>query len=263
MRNVAFLIALTMPVACMLCLARVPEPRDFSRASASLGSLVRIFTTEPLFARLILAFFINSAANALPAGLFLFFVGQRLGAPAWGGPLLILYFGAAVLAAPVWPWLVRRYSKHRVWCWAMIYACVIFALALLLREGDLLAFGVICVLSGAALGADLSLPTAIQADVVDLDTARSGDQRTGAYFALWSLAQKFALAGSGGAALIALGWIGFTPVGDNTPLVLTGLALLYALVPIVLKLGAVALMWTFPLGQEAQRDLRRQIELGA
>jgi Na+/melibiose symporter-like transporter len=263
MRNVAFLIALTMPVACMLCLARVPEPRDFSRASASLGSLVRIFTMEPLFARLILAFFINSAANALPAGLFLFFVGQRLGAPAWGGPLLILYFGAAVLAAPVWPWLVRRYSKHRVWCWAMIYACVIFALALLLREGDLLAFGVICVLSGAALGADLSLPTAIQADVVDLDTARSGDQRTGAYFALWSLAQKFALAGSGGVALIALGWIGFTPRGDNTPLVLTGLALLYALVPIVLKLGAVALMWTFPLGQEAQRDLRRQIELGA
>ena len=185
-------------VACLLCLAVVPEPRNFSRVSASLGSLARVLSDEPLFARLILAFFVNSAANALPAGLFLFFVGQRLGAPAWGGPLLIVYFGAAVLAAPLWPWLVRRHSKHRVWCWAMLYACVVFAAALLLREGDLVAFAIICVLSGAALGADLSLPTAIQADVVDLDTARTGDQRTGAFFALWSLAQKFALAGSGG-----------------------------------------------------------------
>ena len=210
MRNVALLIALAMPIACILCLALVPEPRDFSRVSASIGSLGRVLTGQPLFGRLILAFFVNSAANALPAGLFLFFVGQRLGAPTWGGPLLIVYFGAAVLAAPLWPWLVRRHAKHRVWCWAMIYGCVVFGAALLLREGDLVAFTFICVLSGAALGADLSLPSAIQADVVDLDTARSGEQRTGAFFALWSLAQKFALAGSGGAALIVLGWIGFS-----------------------------------------------------
>jgi GPH family glycoside/pentoside/hexuronide:cation symporter len=249
-----------MLLACLLCLVRVPEPRDFSRASASLRSLVRVLGDEPLFARLILAFFVNSAANALPAGLFLFFVGQRLGAPAWGGPLLIVYFGAAVLAAPLWPWLVRRHSKHRVWCWAMLYACVVFAAALLLREGDVVAFAIICVLSGAALGADLSLPTAIQADVVDLDTARTGDQRTGAFFALWSLAQKFALAGSGGAALILLGWIGFSPAGANSAGVLTGLSLLYALAPIVLKLGAVTLMWRFPLGAAEQADLRRRIE---
>lgn len=75
---------------------------------------------------------------------------------------MIVYFGAAVIAAPLWPWLVRRHAKHRVWCWAMLYACAVFVLALLLREGDLVAFAAICVLSGAALGADLSLPTAIR-----------------------------------------------------------------------------------------------------
>ena len=85
MRNVALFIVLAMPVACTLCLAIVPEPRNFSRVSASLGSLARVLTGEPLFGRLIVAFFVNSAANALPAGLFLFFVGQRLGALTWGG----------------------------------------------------------------------------------------------------------------------------------------------------------------------------------
>ncbi len=84
MRNIALLIILAMPAACILCLAFVPEPRNFSRVSAGLGSLARV-PGEPLFGRLIRAFFVNSVANALPAGLFLFFVGQRLGAPAWGG----------------------------------------------------------------------------------------------------------------------------------------------------------------------------------
>ena len=52
------------------------------------------------------------------------------------------------------------------------------------------------------------------------------------------------------------------PVGTRRRF-LIGLSLLYALGPIVLKLGAVALMWSFPLGAEVQRDLRRLIELGA
>jgi Na+/melibiose symporter-like transporter len=260
MALVAALIVIGLPLAVALCIARVPEPRDFSTRSATLGSLFRVLTGEPLFARLLAAFFINGAANALPAGLFLFFVGQRLGAPDLGGPLLVLYFGAAVLAAPLWPWLVRRSSKHRVWCGAMIYASAVFACALFLREGDIFAFAVICVLSGAALGADLSLPSAVQADLVDLDTATSGSQRTGAFFALWSLAQKFALAASGGAALIALDWIGFSAAGENTSGALTGLALLYALAPIVLKAMAIGLMWNFPLDAVEQASLRARIE---
>ncbi len=264
MRLVAILIVAGLPVAVILCLATVPEPRDFSRRQADFGSLWRVLTGEPLFLRLLAAFFINGAANALPAGLFLFFVGQRLGAPDLGGPLLILYFGAAVVAAPLWPWLVGRgWSKHRLWCGAMLYACAIFLSALFLREGDLVAFAVICLLSGAALGADLSLPSAMQADLVDLDTARSGSQRTGAFFALWSLAQKFALAGAGGAALIALGWMGFSATEANSHSALLGLSLLYALVPIVLKLAAIALMWNFPLDAVGQRALRDRIEAGA
>ncbi len=261
MEYVALLIVAGLPLAVLLCLARVPEPRDFSRIQAGPASLWRVLTGEKLFLRLLAAFFINGAANALPAGLFIFFVSQRLGAPDLGGPLLIVYFGAAVLAAPLWPWLVKRgFSKHRVWSGAMLYACAVFAVALFLREGDILAFTAICALSGAALGADLSLPSAMQADLVDLDTARSGNQRTGAFFALWSLAQKFALAGAGGAALILLGWIGFSASGPNSDGALLGLSLLYALAPIVLKLAAVGLMWRFPMDAAEQRTLRQRIE---
>ncbi len=260
MTLVAVLIVLGLPAAVALCLARVPEPRDYTRAGVSLGSVFAVLAGQPMFARLLAAYFINGAANALPSGLFLFFVGQRLGAPDLGGPLLILYFGAAVLAAPLWPYAIRRHSKHRVWCIAMLYSIAIFTGVFFLGTGDIVAFAVICVLSGAALGADLSLPTAIQADLVDLDTATSGAQRTGAFFALWSLAQKFALAGAGGAALILLGAIGFAADGPNGPPQLLGLVLLYAAAPIVLKAAAIALMWNFPMDRAAQAALRARIE---
>lgn len=260
MTYVAVLIVCALPLTVALCMAMVPEPKDYSRTSGTFKSLFRVLVREHRFARLLLAYFINGAANALPSGLFLFFVGARLGAPDLGGPLLIVYFSAAVLAAPLWPRLILRYSKHRVWCVAMIYSAAVFACVLLLGEGDILAFAIICVLSGAALGADLSLPTAIQADLVDLDTAESGSQRTGAFFALWSLAQKSALAGAGGMALIALGAIGFTADGENTTFALRGLAILYAALPIALKLVAVSLMWRFPLDAAQQSELRARIE---
>jgi Na+/melibiose symporter-like transporter len=258
--NVALLVVIGLPLAVAACLWRVPEPRDFTRAVQPAGSLFAALRAEPLFGRLLLAYFLNGAANGLPATLFLFYAGDVLGAADAGGPLLVLYFVAAVAASPLWGWAVRRMPKHRVWCLAMILAGAVFACAAVLGPGDVAAFAVICALSGAMLGADLALPSAIQADLVDLDTARSGDQRTGAFFALWSLTTKAALAISGGAALIALDLIGFRSGQANSAAALTGLALLYALAPVAIKLAAVALMWGFPLDEARAADLRRAIE---
>jgi Na+/melibiose symporter-like transporter len=142
----------------------------------------------------------------------------------------------------------------------MIYACVVFALVPLLGPGDVRAYAVICVLTGFALGADLALPPAIQADVVDVDTAGDGEQRTGLYFALWSVATKAALALSGGAALIVLDSVGFVAGGPNRPGAISALVALYAVVPIVFKLAAVALMWRFTLDRAAHDSLRLTIE---
>jgi Na+/melibiose symporter-like transporter len=142
----------------------------------------------------------------------------------------------------------------------MIYACAVFALVPMLGPGDVRAYAVICVLTGLALGADLALPPAIQADVVDIDTAGDGEQRTGLYFALWSVATKAALALSGGVALIVLDSVGFVAGGANEPGAISALVGLYAVAPIVLKLVAVALMWRFSLDREAHDRLRLAIE---
>ncbi len=260
MRLIAFQVVLLLPVAVCLCWRFVPEPTNFGRSPPKIANVLAILRAQTVFRSLIIAYFINGCANGIAATLFVFFVAYRLGAPDLSGPLLVLYFGAAVLAAPLWSWLVARYSKHRVWCWAMIYAGLIFVWTIALGEGDWRLFAVICVLSGAALGADLALPSAIQADLVDVATAESGAQQTGAFFAIWSVATKLALAVSGAFTLIYLDIVGFDVALQNEAEPLLSLALLYGLGPILLKLVAVIMMWSFPIDRAAQIGLRAKIE---
>ncbi|MEO0993751.1 MAG: MFS transporter, partial [Pseudomonadota bacterium] len=110
--------------------------------------------------------------------------------------------------------------------------------------------------TGLALGADLSLPPAIQADVVEIDSRATGAERAGLFFAIWQVATKAALALSSGLALLVLAGAGFEATGSNDGAALWTLALLYAGAPIVLKLIAVTLMWGFPLDRAALERLR-------
>ncbi|MGB0498501.1 MAG: MFS transporter [Rubricella sp.] len=261
LRNVALFVAVALPFATLWALRRVGEPPSLSKTPTKLSGVITALREEAIFRRLLYAYIINGSANALPAVLFLFFVEFRLGGSEQvGGLLLVLYFGAAVAAAPFWLWAAARFEKHRIWCLSMLYACLVFTAVLFLREGDILAYGVIVVLSGASLGADLSLPPAIQADVVDLDTARSGQQRTGALFAIWSIATKASVALMGGVALLVLEVAGFSGEGSNGPGALWTLTILYAAVPIALKLWSVWLMWRFPLDRAMQADIRARAE---
>lgn len=240
---------------------RVPEPREYSRSRLSLREGLASMANNRPFLRLLTAFLINGLANGIPATLFLYFVSEVLGAPDMRGPLLFIYFLAGVVGVPLALAVSRRFGKHRAWCGAMLFTCAVFAFAPLLGAGDVLLFGCISVLTGLTLGFDLALPSAIQADVIDIDTASSGEQRSGAYFAAWSLATKTALALAVGIAFPTLAWFGFEAgSSSNDATALAALAYIYAWVPIVLKLAAIGLMWNFPLDEAAQRELRRSIE---
>ncbi len=257
----AALVGFGLPIAALAALAFTSEPADLSRARLKLGESLRAMRANGAFLRLLAAFLINGFANGLPATLFLFFVSERLGAGDLAGPFLVAYFAAGVLGAPVWLLLARRTSKHRAWCLAMLLACVVFAAAPFLGAGDVTAFAVVCVVTGLTVGADLVLPPSIQADVIDVDTAASGDQRSGLYLSAWGLATKLALAGAVGLSFPLLAAAGFDPAaGQRSELGLSTLAWLYGGAPVALKLVAIALMWRFPLDAASQRALRDRIE---
>lgn len=249
---VAITVAVALPLAVAITLAVVPDRIDHTPTRLSLRAGLSAMRANTAFTRLLGAWFVNGLANGVPVTLFLFFTGDRLGLDQdTAGLMFVLYFGAAILGVPGWTWAAGRIGKHRAWCVAMVYACAIFAAALFLGPGDVVPFAVISVLTGLAFGADLALPPAIQADVVEDDTRRTGAARAGLFFAIWQVATKAALALSSGIALIALDGAGFETGAENTGTALWTLTVLYAGAPIVLKLVAVAMMWGFPLDRAA------------
>ncbi len=240
----------------------VPEPVEYSISRVSFGSGLKHMSANRPFLRLISAFFLNGLANGIPATLFLYFVSDRLEAPDMRGPLLFLYFAAGIAGVPLAVKAAGHFGKHRSWCWAMLLACASFAVVPAFGSGDIAQFAVICLITGLLLGFDLVLPASIQADVIDVDTAQSGEQRSGLYFAAWSLATKLSLALGVGIVFPMLAYFGFSPssLAPNADGALFALAALYAWLPVALKGCAIALMWSFPLDARSQADIRLQIE---
>lgn len=256
----ALFVAVALPVLTLAAVWRLPEPADTGRPPPALrAGLAHVRANRP-FLRLLAAFVLNGFANGLPATLFLFFVARVLEAPQMQGPFLFLYFLCGVAGVPLWLAVSRRFGKHRTWSVAMLGACAIFITVPLLGPGDLWGFAAICVLTGLALGADLALPSSIQADVIDVDTVSSGARRSGLYFALWGLATKLSLALAVGLAFPVLELAGFrTDATGGGTAGLGMLVALYAIVPVGLKLAAIALMWRFPLDAVEHARLSEKI----
>ena len=239
----ALLFAVFTLVCAAITVTMTPDTRAAPIASATRQSF-RLLLSRPLadllFRRLLLVFMLNGIAAAIPATLVLFFIADVLVAESRQGMFLALYFIAGAAGMPLWVRLSARVGKAHAWLAAMLVAIVAFVWASRLGTGDTMAFTVICVLSGIALGADLALPPSLLADVIG---RRGRMEATGSYFGLWTLATKLNLALAAGIALPLLSALGYAP-GGRDPAALTALAIVYAFVPCVLKLAACgALIW--------------------
>jgi glycoside/pentoside/hexuronide:cation symporter, GPH family len=195
------------------------------------------------FRRLLAVFMLNGIASAVPATLVLFFIQDRLQAPAAMEPAFLgSYFLCAALSIPLWLAVVKRIGLARTWLIGMFLAIAVFAWATQLGAGDTIAFVVVCALSGVALGTDLALPGAMLAGVIQAN-GQSG-QSEGAYFGWWNFATKLNLALAAGLALPLLGVFGYAP-GVRDAAALDALVIAYCVLPCVLKLGATAGLYFF------------------
>lgn len=208
---------------------RAPVATGPSGFSAVLGDRIA-------FGLLVLAL-VNAAPVAVTSTLFLFFVESRLGAPGWEGPLLILFFLSAAAAAPVWARAAQRFRPRPVLLAAMVMSVLAFAYAATLGSGQILAFAIVCILSGAMLGADMVILPALFSRRLAVIAPGAG---TG--FGLWSFATKFTLAFAAAILLPVLQRSGFVTGGANADAALRTLTILYAVVPCALKIAAIALL---------------------
>lgn len=238
--RLAWIFVPILVLAAGITLLAGPVPDQRRPTSAAMWQGLRGAIGHRPFVLLLLVFAANGIASAIPATTVLFFVADVLGAEAWSGGFLVLYFVAGAASLPLWVRISGRIGKLRAWMASMLLAMMVFVWAWTLAAGDVWAFGLICVLSGAALGADLALPPSMLADMLARD-AGAGKPGAGACFGWWNFVTKANLALAAGLALPLLGLLGYAP-GTRDEAGLAALAVVYALVPVALKTLALALL---------------------
>lgn len=203
-------------------------------------SVLRAIPAESL--RLFIVYGLSVLASSFPAVLVIFYVRDLLGAEQLLGLFLLLYFLSGAAAMPLWKNASVRLGKYTAWSLANVLAVMGFIGAFFLSHGDVWPYAAVCILSGLALGADLTLPPSILADHIH---ARGNSAYTGTHYALLVFIGKASLALASAIALPVLDVAGFKPQAVNSDTVLATLSVAYALIPCVLKLIAAGLLYSF------------------
>jgi len=214
--------------------------KSFSFLPLLLGEQKRFFAIS----------FLSHLAASLPAVMVLFFIKDYLQAEHLIGLFLVVYFISGAIFMPLWVKLASRIGKEKTWLVAMVLAIITFMGATTLSQDAFISYGIICLLSGIALGADLALPASILADRIN--DSNSETEATQIYGVLAFL-PKLAVAVCSGLAFITLDIIGFKAGAENSQSVLNGIVLLYAFVPCVIKLIAAFYLWSL-IGDDDEKS---------
>ncbi|MFT6835000.1 MAG: GPH family glycoside/pentoside/hexuronide:cation symporter [Francisellaceae bacterium] len=158
------------------------------------------------------------------------------------GLFLFIYFLSGILSIPIWNFLSKKIGLLNAWLSAMIMLIIGFSFVFLLSSGDAVGFGLICLATGFTLGAELVLPPAILAILVDNDKQK--DLATG-YFAITDFITKSSLALSSAILLGFLSYLGFDVSSQNSEPIRLWLLYLYVLVPCGIKFFAIILLVTW------------------
>ncbi|MCC5955773.1 MAG: MFS transporter [Natronohydrobacter sp.] len=229
-------------IAALAVVAMRREWPAFRAPADTQGLTMREIFADPVARRLLIIALVNATPVAITSTLFLFYSESVLQTGGLEGLFLILLFLSAAVSAPLWSRLARRMGAKPALLGGMALAAGSFAFVTTLGPGDLTLFALICVISGAGIGADLTLlPAIFSRRMAEL----SPEAAKG--FGLWAFVTKATLALAALMVFPALHLAGFEAGDTNSETALQTLILLYAALPSILKALAFALLALTPL----------------
>ncbi len=167
---------------------------------------------------------------------------------------------SATLCLPLVSWMSRRWEKKTAFIVSMAsWAAVMLGLFFLPQGARSLGY-LAAVLVGLGVSAAHVLPTAMSADVVDVDELVSGKRQEGIYagFSVFvrKLSTKLVLAAIGP----VLAWSGYVEnAPQQTPQALTAIRLLIAVVPAVILIAAIFVAWAYPLTRAQHQEVQAML----
>lgn len=251
-----------MPICVALTISKVPETKEHVKSTISPIQGLKLMLENAPFKRLILTFMVGGIALSITTTLYLFFVTYVLNAEELAVYMFTFFFISNFAAVPFWVWLSKIIGKHKAYIASFTLFAFSHPLYLLLGEGDFWWMLPITILTGFAAGGFHVLANSMQADVIDIDTLKSGENRTALFFSTWSFTQKMSASLGSWLALTALALVGFntSPEASNNSDQLFGLSLLFSSMASIFFFIAIAIIWKYPITEDVHLEIRKSLE---
>lgn len=262
LRGIAVVVVIALPLLVAAAVLTVPEgkPEGFVHERRSFISGLRLVAANPAFRRMIGCVVLFVTGIAIQGTLHRLVLADVM-TEEGRFPLMLLIENLATLAAvPLWLRISLVTGKHRALAAAALWLAAFSVPLVFLREGDTTVLILLIAIRGSSFASILFLSNSIAADVIDLDTLASGEQRSGLYFAVWGMTTKLSLALGVllGTALPAA--FGYDPTSlAASPAVQARLMAIYGGVPALLMgIGALFLR-RFPVTRARHAAVRAEL----
>lgn len=253
------MILLPLTVIAVVLFVKEAPPQSVQRTDWKKG--LRVLKNNGPFKRMMLMLLIVVTGESFRNALSVFFMQHVMQIQSYIGMMYLLYFGVGILGIPFWLIMGKKIGKHRAFCLAVGVSSASILGMFFLQAGQLVPFAIMFALKGFCFAAFQFLPLSMLADIVDVDTARSKEHRTGLFFAMSGMAHKLAMAIGLGLSLGLLALVGFdAQMSEHTPNQLMALRVLYILGPVTLYMVAFAIAWKYPLTSERHERIHHWIQ---
>lgn len=263
LRSIALVVVLALPALTAICVLTVPEGEPDGYEHEARGALegLALVARNPAFLRMMgcVLFFVSGVA--IQGSLHRLVLADVMADESRFTLMILLENVATLAGVPLWLVVSVRIGKHRALLGAALWIAAWSLPLVVLREGDTTAMIATVVVRGSSFASILFLANSIAADVIDVDTLASGEQRSGLYFAVWGMVTKLSLALGVLLGTTLPAALGYDPSAERTAVTVQArLMAVYGGVPAVLMFAGALFLRRFPITRERHDEVRRALE---
>ncbi len=259
--NTAILFGAICCVALLTTFYGVKEREGFktARPLPLVESFRQTFSNGPFWI-FIAVYTLTSLGYTILSTVLIYYSKYWLGKEELFTPIMAIVMGCLLLSIPMWVYISGRIGKKETFVIGIIVliSAVLFIFSHPRETGPL--FYAIMVVAGIGTGAYFLFPYAIMPEIIDLDELKTGTRREGAYFGIYFLIFKIAIALAPFIVGVTMDRTGFVPNVPQSDTALFGIRMLVGPVPaIFFSLGLIALFF-FPLNKKKYGEIEEMLK---
>jgi glycoside/pentoside/hexuronide:cation symporter, GPH family len=165
----------------------------------------------------------------------------------------------------VWSKVSERFGKKAAYIMGMTLWIIAQAGLFFLKPGQLTLLYFLAIVAGFGVSVSYLIPWSMLPDTIELDELQTGQRREGIFYSFMVFLQKVGLGLAVASVLWCLGWLGYIPPTDATPLpvqpdaVLLLIRLSIGPVPTISLIAGIVLTYFYPITREIHAEILLQL----